>query len=119
MYTPTPDRTSSAGATRNIEVFSIKGFDNKIAPEDNENKNGSAGKVVGSPVPHAPFSSNGQKTNFDSGIKQDYAWNNYKDIDKLEDNENIPIRYLWSGGTGNLYFCKRTFTDSIKINQLV
>ena len=83
-----------------IEVFSIKGFDNKIAPEDNENKHGSAGKVGGSLLPYAPFSTNGQKTNFNSEIKQDYAWNNYKDIDKLEDNENIPIGYLWSGGTG-------------------
>ena len=97
------DRTTLAIGTRKIEVFSIKGFDNKIAPEDNENKHGSAGKVGGSLLPYAPFSTNGQKTNFNSEIKQDYAWNNYKDIDKLEDNENIPIGYLWSGGTGVVF----------------
>ena len=97
-----PDRPTLASATRNIKVFSITGLDNKIAPEDNENKHGSSGKV-GSPEQNAQFSLNGQKTNFDSGIRQDSAWNNYKDIDKLKDNEKIPIRYLWSGGTGVVF----------------
>ena len=77
-----PDRTTLVIGTRRIEVFSIKGFaDNKIAPENNENKHESVGKV-GSMLPYVPFSSNSQKANFDYGIKQEKAWNNYKEIDK-------------------------------------
>ena len=78
-----PDKTTSASATRTIDVFSIKGFDNKVEPGEKDERNGSAGKVD-SPVPYIPFSANGQKTMYDSGIKKDYAWN-YKDPKQLQD----------------------------------
>ena len=96
-----PDKTTSASSIRKIDVFSMNGFDNKVAPGEKDERNGSAGKID-SPVPYAPFSTNGQKTIYNSGIKQDYAWN-YKDPKQLQDDKKIPIKYLWSGATGVIF----------------
>ena len=99
-------KTSSSGGT-NIEVFSIKGYDNKVTPEpptlkeNGEQRNGSSGQN-NVPVPYVPFSNgNREKTIYESGINKEYAWD-YSDTIS-EDYTNIPLRYFWSGGTGVIF----------------
>ena len=89
--------------------FSIKKFDNKIAPtpelpDHNAEKRESCPvqKQNISVVPYTPFSDeNKEKTKYDSEMNHDYAWEDNNP--KIENNQNIPIRYLFSGGTGVIF----------------